>query len=143
MEMQARFMVFSWQIKMSNLLHAGLILIISRVCRNREYRGNFQNKAVISKQLFCQMSAQVKWEGRGNVNYYKSIYHPIPTLPVGTGSTLSNFQNKSVYQLSFQLSFQKYSLLVQTERDLFWKGGRRGTTLQYHLVDISKRWNLK
>ena len=25
----------------------------------------------------------------GNVNYYKSVHHPIPTLPVGTGSTLS------------------------------------------------------
>ena len=73
LEMQARFLFFSWQIKMSNLLHVGLILIISKVftilcllclCRNREYRGNFQNKTVISKQLFCQMSAQVKWEGR-------------------------------------------------------------------------------
>ena len=59
---------FSWQIKMSNLLHVGLILIISKVfnilcllclCRNREYRGNFENKTVISK-LFFQISAQVK-----------------------------------------------------------------------------------
>ena len=69
------FCFFSWQIKMSNLLHVGLILIIniSRVftilrllclCRNMEYCGNFQDKTEISKQLFCQMSAQVKWEGR-------------------------------------------------------------------------------
>ena len=66
------FCFFSWQIKMSNLLHVGLILIISKVltnlcllclCRNREYPGNFQNETVISK-LFFQMSAQVKWEGR-------------------------------------------------------------------------------
>ena len=44
---------FSWQIKMNNLLHVGLILLISKVftilcliclCRNREYRGNFQTK---------------------------------------------------------------------------------------------------
>ena len=103
-------------------VNVGLILIISRVftilrllclCRNREYCGNFQNKTIISKQLFCQMSAQVKWEGRpfwsgqeayiyslnyllptyrGNVNYYKSVHHPIPTLPVGTGSTQSIFK---------------------------------------------------
>ena len=55
---------------MSNLLHVGLILIISKVftilcllylCRNREYPGNFQNETAISK-LFFQMSAQVKWE---------------------------------------------------------------------------------
>ena len=72
LEMQARFLFFSWQIKMSNLLHVGLILIISKVfnilclfClfRNREYPGNFQNKTLISK-LFFQISAQLKWEGK-------------------------------------------------------------------------------
>ena len=61
--------VFSLQIKMSNLLYVGLVLIISKVftifcllclCRNREYCGNFLKKTVISKQLFFQMSAQVK-----------------------------------------------------------------------------------
>ena len=55
---------------MSNLLREGLILITSKVftilcllylCRNREYPGNFQSKAVIS-QLFFQMSTQVKSE---------------------------------------------------------------------------------
>ena len=54
--------------KMSNLLHVGLMLIISKaltifcllcLCRNREYPCNFQNKTVISK-LFFQTSAQVK-----------------------------------------------------------------------------------
>ena len=69
--MQARSLFFSWQIKISNLLHVGLILIISKVftilcllclCRNKEFSGNFQNKTVISK-LFFQMSAQAKWEG--------------------------------------------------------------------------------
>ena len=57
---------------MSNLLHVGLILIISKVftilclpylCRNREYLGNFQNETVVSK-LYFQKSAQVKPEGR-------------------------------------------------------------------------------
>ena len=70
--MQASFLFFSWQTKVSNLLHVGLILIIRKVftilcllclCRNREYPGNFQNKPVISK-LFFQKIAQVKWEGR-------------------------------------------------------------------------------
>ena len=28
----------------------------------------------------------------GNVNYYKSVHHPIPTLPVGTGSILEIFK---------------------------------------------------
>ena len=29
---------------------------------------------------------------RGNVNYYKSVHYPIPTLLVGTGSTLPIFK---------------------------------------------------
>ena len=66
------FCFFFWQIKMRNILHVGLILIISKVfvifnllclCGNREYPGNFQNETVISK-LYFQKSAQVKWEGR-------------------------------------------------------------------------------
>ena len=28
----------------------------------------------------------------GNVNYYKSVHHPIPTLAVETGSTLAIFK---------------------------------------------------
>ena len=28
----------------------------------------------------------------GNVNYYKSVHHPIPTLPVGIGNTLAIFK---------------------------------------------------
>ena len=61
LEILARFLCFSWQIKMSNLLHVGLILIISKVfsilcllclCRNWEYLGNFQNETVTSKLFF-------------------------------------------------------------------------------------------
>ena len=50
---------------------------------------------------------------RGNVNYYKNVHHPIPNLPEEQDPV--NFQNKSVYKLSFQLSFQIYYLLTQTE----------------------------
>ena len=28
----------------------------------------------------------------GNVNYYKRVHHPIPTLPVGIGNTLEIFK---------------------------------------------------
>ena len=28
----------------------------------------------------------------GNVNYYKSVHHPRPTLPVGIGNTLAIFK---------------------------------------------------
>ena len=54
-----------------------------------------------------------------------------------------NFQNKSVYKLFFQLSFQIYYLLVQTEGEIetfFGRVQEGGITLQYyHSVDISKR----
>ena len=81
------------------------------------------------------MSVQVKWERRpfwsgqeaqiyplnyllllptyrGNVNYYKSVHHPIPTLPVGKGAPWQFFLKIS--KLSFQ-SFQLHFLLAQTE----------------------------
>ena len=69
--MEAKFLFFSWQIKMSYLLHVGLILIIGKVftilwhlvyfaCLGiREYPGNFQNETVFSK-FFFKRSAQVK-----------------------------------------------------------------------------------
>ena len=34
------------------------------------------------------LSSKLSLTCGGNVNYYKSIHHPIPILPVGTGSTL-------------------------------------------------------
>ena len=37
--------------------------------------------------------AFLKWGG-GNVNYYKSVYHPIPTR--GSRKQPGNFQNRSV-----------------------------------------------
>ena len=109
---------------MSNLLHVGLILIISRVftilclcllClyRNREYRGNFQNKTVISKQLFYQT---ISYLYIGAMLTIIKVFIILFLLYLWEqGSTLSFFQNKSVYKLSFQLSFQIYSFLVQTE----------------------------
>ena len=130
------------------------ILCLLCLCRNREYPGNFQNKTVISK-LFFQMSAQVKWEGRplssgqeaglnsplnyllptyrGNVNYYISV-HLIPTLPMGTGSTLAIFK---IHQ--WTLFSNEFSSCPnwRGQKGLFWMGARRGTTLpDYHLVDV-------
>ena len=70
-------------------------------------------KTNISK-LFCHITAQVysvpgQTEGRkkaflewtsidpsltlgGNVNYYKNVHHPIPTLRVGIGNALTIFK---------------------------------------------------
>ena len=74
------------------------ILCLLCLCGNKEYLGSFQNKAVNSK-LFFQMkwtsidqSSKLSLTYGSNVNYYKSVHHPIPTLPVGTGNTLAIFK---------------------------------------------------
>ena len=81
---------------------------------NREYPDSFENKLVnpsfkwvLKDVLFL---AKQKWKGRlfssidlfsklfltcgGNVNYYKSVHHPIPTR--GNREHPRNSQNKSV-----------------------------------------------
>ena len=70
-----------------------------------------------------------------NVNYYKSVHHPIATLPVGTGTPLQF--SKQISKLSFQLSFQIYSLLAQTkmEKKPFLEGCKNGD----QIVRLSSR----
>ena len=38
----------------------------------------------------------------GNVNYYKSVHHPIPTMPVGTENTLAIFKTNQKTLLSIE-----------------------------------------
>ena len=105
------------------------------------------------------MSSQVKSEGRTfwsekeayiyplnyllpthrcNVIYYKSVHHPIPNLPVGTGSTLTIFKINQYTLLSIEFQDIFCSCLNwKGKKCLFWKVARRGITLHnYHLVDI-------
>ena len=155
---------------MINLLHVGLILIISRVftilcllclCKEWEYCGNFQNKAVTSKQLFSQMSAQVRWEGRsfwsgqeayiyslnyllptyrGNVNYYKSVRHPIPTLPFGNREVTA----PSVFKINQYINspfnwVSRYVLFLprlKGKERPFFDGCKKG----YHIAILSLGW---
>ena len=37
------------------------------------------------------LSSKLSLTCEGNVNYYKSVHHPIPTLPVRIGKTLAIF----------------------------------------------------
>ena len=66
----------------------------------------------------------------GNVNYCKSVHHPIHTMPVGIGNTLAIFKTKQKTLLS--VSVQVYSLLGQTEeeRKAFLDGARRGAAFR-------------
>ena len=38
------------------------------------------------------LSSKLSLTCGGKVNYYKSVHHPIPTLPVGIGNTLATFK---------------------------------------------------
>ena len=94
------------------------------LCGNREYPDSFQNKSVSSSfkwvPNYILFLVKLKGEGRpfwsgqaqiypqnyllhvgGNVNYYKSVHHPILTLPVEIGNTLAIF--KQIDKLYFQL----------------------------------------
>ena len=71
----------------------------------------------------------------GNVNYYKSVHNPIPTLPVGTGNALAIFQNKSVNS-PFNL-VSRYILFLtklRGKKGLFWRVQKRD-----HIVRLSPR----
>ena len=82
----------------------------------------------LSSKLSLIYRINVKWKWKSidlssklsltygdNVNYYKGVHHPIPILPVGTGTPWQF--SKQISKLSFQLSFQIYSLLAETEEE--------------------------
>ena len=93
------------------------ILCLLCLCGNREYPGSFQNKSVsssfkwvlkyilflaklkgkgtlfgVDKHKFIDLSTKLSLTCGDNVNYYKSVHHPIPTLPVVIGNTLAIFK---------------------------------------------------
>ena len=117
-----------------------IIPCLLSLCGNRVYPDSFQNKALLSNECPSEVRGNVflKWASinlssklsltyGSNVKYYKSIHHPIPTLPMGNGTPWKF--SKQVSKLPFQLSFQTYSLLDQTEGEreaLFGRVKQRG-----------------
>ena len=82
-----------------------------------------------------QRKAFLQWKGinlssklsltcGGNVDYYKSVHHPIPTR--GNREHLGSFQKIS--KVPFQLGIEVYSLLGQTkgDRKAFFGGCKKG-----------------
>ena len=120
---------------MSNLLHVGLILIISKVftilcllclCRNREYHSNFQSKTVISTLLSNECTSKVR--GKVFLKWTRSIdLSSISYLHIGLMLIVIK-----VFIIPFL-----FCLWEQGEKKaFFWNGERRGTTLQdSHLDD--------
>ena len=77
------------------------------LCGNRKYPGSFQNKALSSyfkrvpsevrgkaflKWTSIDLSSKLSLTYGVNVSYYKSVHHPISTLPVGRGNTPAIFK---------------------------------------------------
>ena len=121
------------------------------LCGNRKYPGIIQNKLISSflkwVPKYILFLAKLKREGRpfwngkaqnypmnyllhvdGNVNYYKSVHHPIPTRE--NREYLGNFQNKSVSSAFNWVS--RYILFLaklKRRRRPFLKSARRTITL--------------
>ena len=47
-----------------------------------------EGRATFLKWETIDLSSNLPFTCGGTVNYYKSVHHPIPTLPVGIGTTL-------------------------------------------------------
>ena len=74
---------------------------------SNEFPSKFRGKAFLKwtrVDLFSKLSVTYG----GNVNYYKSVHHLIPTLPVGTGNrTLKIRKRAPTVHLRHQLRTRK------------------------------------
>ena len=71
------------------------------------------------------LSSKLYFKYGSNVNHYKSVRHPLSTLPVGMESILAVFKTK-INNLFFKMSVQVYSFLSKTEGGGGGKVARRG-----------------
>ena len=51
-----------------------------------------ERRKVFLEWTSIDISSKLSLACGGNVNYYESVHHPIPNLPVGTGNTLEIFK---------------------------------------------------
>ena len=112
-KMSKQHLSLTYRVIMLTILAKCSHACLLRLCGNREFPVSFQNKLVSSslkwvpkKILFLaklkgeerpfwtggNQSYKLSLRGGGNVNYYKSIQHPIPTR--GNREHSGNFQNK-------------------------------------------------
>ena len=92
---------------------------------------------VLSSKLFLTCG--------GNDNYYKSVHHPIPTLPVGIENNLTIFEKNQQALLSVECP-GIFSSWPNWRGEDFLEGTRRGAALwnhsQVHLVVIKDKKSL-
>ena len=54
------------------------------------------------KWISIDLSSKLSLTYEGNVIYYKSVHHPTPTVPVGTGNTQAIFKTDQETLLSIE-----------------------------------------
>ena len=127
---------------MLNICKVLTILCLLCLCGNREYPSSFQNKSVSSSSKWVSKGSERKglfgvvkhrfflytisymWD---KVNYYKSVYHPIPNLPVIIGNTLEIFKANQSALLSIECPniFSSWPNWRE-EKALFWRVQEEG-----------------
>ena len=74
------------------LIISKVFTILCLLCLRRNGVSNEVRGKTFLKWTSIYLSSNLSLTYRGNVNYYKSVHHPIPTLPVGIGSTLAIYK---------------------------------------------------
>ena len=93
-----------------------------------------------SEPTSIYLYSKLSFACEGNVNYYKSVHHPIPTLPVGIGNTLEIFKTNqcALFWIDFPGIFSSWPKW-RGEGNLFWRvqeGRRLWDYPLEHLVNI-------
>ena len=83
---------------------------------------------VFLKSASIDLSSNLSLKYGGNVNYYKIVHHPIPTLPVRIGNTPAIFKTNKVGS-PFNLVSRYILCLVKLKgrEKRFSEGARRGS----------------
>ena len=101
-------------------------------------------KKVFLEWTSINLSSKLSLTFGGNVNYHKSVHHPIPTLPVGIRNTQEIFKtNQNSSPFNWVSRYVLFLAKVKGKGRPSLEGATRGATLwdypQEHLVVI-KRW---
>ena len=96
------------------------------------------------KRKSIDLSYKLSLINGSNVNYYKSVHHPIPTHPVGTGSTLeiSKTDQQTLLSTEFPDIFASCPNR-RRKKERFWKDAKKGdhiVRLSPRVLDWYKRW---
>ena len=122
------WMGYSFKIKSINKLFFQMSAQVYSVPRQTEGR-----RKTFLEWTSIDLSSELSLTCGGNVNYYKSVHHTIPNLPVGIGNTLTSSSFNWV---------SSYILFLRRRGRPFWrvKEGGRIVRLSLRALGCHKRW---